>query len=93
MLSHKGRIKASQLSNSAARTSGARFVFLKGQLARLERAIGVIYRPDTERESHYFHATLPQQCDEYIWFDETHAVTPLQTRELKGLPDTYPFGI
>lgn len=60
---------------------------------RLERAIGVIYRPDTERESHYFHATLPQQFDEYIWFDETHAVTPLQTRELKGLPDTYPFGI
>jgi len=60
---------------------------------RLERAIGVIYRPETERESHYFHARLPQQFDEYIWFDATQAVTPLRTRELDGLPDTYPFGI
>ena len=60
---------------------------------RLERAIGVIYRPETERESHYFHARLPQQFDEYIWFDATQAVTALQTRELKGLADTYPFGI
>jgi protein-L-isoaspartate(D-aspartate) O-methyltransferase len=60
---------------------------------RLERAIGVIYRPDTETASHYFRAHLPQQFDEYIWFDETRAVTPLDTTELKGLPDTYPFGI
>jgi protein-L-isoaspartate(D-aspartate) O-methyltransferase len=60
---------------------------------RLERAIGVIYRPDTERESHYFHARLPQQFDEFIWFDATQAVTPLGTRQLQGLPDTYPFGV
>jgi len=60
---------------------------------RLERAIGVIYRPETERESHYFHANLPRQFDEYVWFDETHAVTPLDTAEIKGLPDTYPFGV
>jgi protein-L-isoaspartate(D-aspartate) O-methyltransferase len=60
---------------------------------RLERAIGVIYRPDTERESHYFHASLPEQFDEYIWFDATKAVTPLRTQVLDGLPDTYPFGI
>jgi protein-L-isoaspartate(D-aspartate) O-methyltransferase len=59
---------------------------------RLERAIGVIYRPETELTSHYFQANLPQQFDEYIWFDGTHAVTPLNTAELKGLPDTYPFG-
>jgi protein-L-isoaspartate(D-aspartate) O-methyltransferase len=59
---------------------------------RLERAIGVIYRPETELTSHYFQANLPQQFDEYIWFDETHAVTPLSTAEMKGLPDTYPFG-
>ena len=45
--------------------------------ARLERAIGVVYRPDTELASHYFQAVLPVQFDEYIWFDETHAVTPL----------------
>jgi protein-L-isoaspartate(D-aspartate) O-methyltransferase len=60
---------------------------------RLERAIGVIYRPETERASHYFRANLPQQFDEYIWFDDTRAVTPLETAEIKGLPDTYPFGV
>lgn len=60
---------------------------------RLERAIGVIYRPETELASHYFRASLPQQFDEYIWFDNTHAVTPLETAEVKGLLDTYPFGV
>ena len=60
---------------------------------RLERAIGVIYRPETEMASHYFLANLPQQFDEYIWLDNTHAVTPLDTAEVKGLPDTYPFGV
>lgn len=60
---------------------------------RLERAIGVIYRPESERLSHYFHAELPRQFDEYIWFDETGAVKPIQTHEIAGLPDTYPFGI
>jgi len=60
---------------------------------RLERAIGVIYRPETELQSHYFQAVLPKQFDEYVWFDQTGAVTPLETAELKGLPDTYPFGL
>ncbi len=60
---------------------------------RLERAIGVIYRPETEMASHYFRANLPEQFDEYVWFDNTHAVTPLDTAEVKGLPDTYPFGV
>jgi protein-L-isoaspartate(D-aspartate) O-methyltransferase len=60
---------------------------------RLERAIGVIYRPETELQSHYFEAVLPRQFDEYIWFDETSAVTPLRSEELEGLPDTYPFGL
>lgn len=60
---------------------------------RPERAIGVIYRPDTERASHYFHARLGEQFDEYVWFDKTTAVTPLGYRELKGAPDTYPFGL
>lgn len=60
---------------------------------RLERAIGVIYRPETELASHYFEAVLPRQFDEYIWFDESQAVTPLKTHELRGLPDTYPFGV
>jgi protein-L-isoaspartate(D-aspartate) O-methyltransferase len=60
---------------------------------RLERAIGVIYRPETELQSHYFEAVLPRQFDEYIWFDETRAVSPLRSEELHGLPDTYPFGL
>ncbi len=60
---------------------------------QLERAIGVIYRPESERASHYFQAILPRQFDEYIWFDDTRAVTPFNTAELAGLPDTYPFGV
>ena len=60
---------------------------------QLERAIGVIYRPESERASHYFQAVLPRQFDEYIWFDDTRAVTPFDTTELAGLPDTYPFGM
>jgi protein-L-isoaspartate(D-aspartate) O-methyltransferase len=60
---------------------------------RLQRAIGVIYRPETELDSHYFEATLPQQFDEYIWIDQTSAVQPFPTAELEGFPDTYPFGL
>jgi protein-L-isoaspartate(D-aspartate) O-methyltransferase len=60
---------------------------------RLERAIGVIYRPESERYSHYFEATLALQFDDYVWFDESSAVTPLTATELKGVPETYPFGV
>ncbi len=60
---------------------------------RLERAIGVIYRPETELASHYFEAVLPRQFDEYIWIDRTSATKPLDVAELEGLPDTYPFGL
>jgi erythromycin esterase-like protein len=60
---------------------------------RLERAIGVIYRPESELASHYFEAILPRQFDEYIWIDRTSAVKPFDVAELQGLPDTYPFGV
>lgn len=60
---------------------------------RLERAIGVIYRPDTELASHYFEAELPRQFDEYVWIDKTHAVAPLEAYQAAGMPDTYPFGL
>jgi erythromycin esterase-like protein len=43
---------------------------------RLERAIGVIYRPESERASHYFQAVLPEQFDAFVWYEETSAVTP-----------------
>jgi protein-L-isoaspartate(D-aspartate) O-methyltransferase len=60
---------------------------------RLERAIGVVYRPETELASHYFEASLPRQFDAYLWFEETHAVTPLPTAARPGMPETYPFGL
>ena len=61
--------------------------------ARLERFIGVIYRPDSERWSHYSTVILPSQFDAWTWFDETHAVTPLPTRQREGAEETYPFGL
>jgi erythromycin esterase-like protein len=63
---------------------------------RLERAIGVIYRPDTERASHYFFASLPAQFDAVIHFDRTRAVEPLERTAAwqKGeVPETFPSGI
>src|SRR5205085_2348372 len=50
---------------------------------RVERFIGVIYRPETERWSHYAEAVLPNQFDAWVWFDETEAVTPLAGAELR----------
>jgi erythromycin esterase-like protein len=64
--------------------------------SRLERAIGVIYRPATERLSHYFDATLPEQFDAVLHFDETRAVEPLAINaewQAGEVPETYPFGV
>ena len=63
------------------------------QEARLERFIGVIYRPETERWSHYAEAILPRQFDAWIWFDETEAVTPLPGAAAPGEDDMWPFGL
>jgi erythromycin esterase-like protein len=60
---------------------------------RLERAIGVVYRPDTELLSHYFRAVLSEQFDAYVWFENTRAITPLASERPKGAPETYPFGL
>jgi Erythromycin esterase len=59
-----------------------------------ERAIGVIYRPETDRLSHYFTAQLSDQFDAVLHFDETRAVEPLEDTagwEGDGVPKTYPF--
>jgi erythromycin esterase-like protein len=71
---------------------------IKEALSRpqLERAIGVIYRPETERVSHYFAARLSEQFDGVIHFDETRAVTPLD--KISGwshddVPETFPEGL
>jgi protein-L-isoaspartate(D-aspartate) O-methyltransferase len=58
---------------------------------RLERAIGVVYRPDTELQSHYFHATLPHQFDEWVWVDETRAVHAVTDAEAHALPRNHPL--
>ena len=61
---------------------------------KLERFIGVIYRPESERMSHYMQCSLPQQFDAYVWFDTTSAVTPLGPQHARpGVPETYPFGL
>ena len=62
---------------------------------RLERMIGVIYRPETERWSHYVECVLPEQFDAYVWFDETAPVTPLPTEMVTepGGEETWPFGL
>jgi len=62
----------------------------------LQRAIGVIYRPETERQSHYFYASLPNQFDAVIHIDETRAVEPLERTtewEAGEVPETFPTGI
>ena len=60
----------------------------------LERFIGVIYRPETERWSHYSEAVLPRQFDAYAWIDETSALQPLAAHEThSGAPETYLFGL
>ena len=63
---------------------------------RLERAIGVVYRPETERLSHYFHAVLPRQFDAVLHYDTTRAVEPLErtgTWDRGEMPETYPSGV
>jgi len=63
---------------------------------RLERAIGVIYRPETERQSHYFRARVADQFDAVIHVDETRALEPLERTagwEAGEMPETYPFAV
>lgn len=66
---------------------------------RLERAIGVIYRPETERQSHYFYARLTDQFDALLHFDQTRAVEPLERTsewdmgEVREPAETYPSGL
>jgi protein-L-isoaspartate(D-aspartate) O-methyltransferase len=74
-----------------------RQVYAKLLEPQLERFIGVIYRPETERWSHYSQAILPNQFDGWVWFDETEAVTPLpgevRPGEQASADETWPFGL
>lgn len=63
---------------------------------KLQRFIGVIYRPATERWSHYVKAVLPKQYDCFVWFDKTRAVESFETAqpdEPSAARETYPFGL
>jgi erythromycin esterase-like protein len=64
--------------------------------ARLERAIGVVYRPDSERQSHYFRARVADQFDAVIHIDDSRALEPLERTarwEEGEPPETYPFNV
>lgn len=86
---HAGRARSLTDWRSPAR------VVLREALAgpRLERAIGVVYRPDTELLSHYFRAVLSEQFDAWVWFETTRAVEPLGPKQSQGISETYPFGL
>jgi erythromycin esterase-like protein len=78
--------------------NGSDFVIDTGGLAGrgLERAIGVIYMPQTGRQSHYFEASISRQFDAVIHLDETHAVEPLERTsswDEGELPETYPWAV
>ena len=92
-LFHEAGIQAATL---ALRHPARRAVREELTPPRLERAIGVVYRPETELQSHYFTASLAQQFDEYVWFDETRAVRPLEgspRTRIDEPPETYPFAL
>jgi protein-L-isoaspartate(D-aspartate) O-methyltransferase len=89
-LFHDSRVEALFLHLREPRNADLR---AEMAVSRLERAIGVIYRPDTELASHYFHALLSHQFDEFVWFDRTEAVNPISNDEARRLPPEHPFSL
>jgi erythromycin esterase-like protein len=90
-LFHEAGLEEFMLSFPAAPQAAERL-----RTARLERAIGVIYRPETERQSHYFRARIADQFDAVIHVDDTRAVEPLERTpgwETGEVPETYPFAV
>jgi len=87
--------RRTDLARSLTDWRGAKRPDLAGVLSQslLERAVGVVYRPQSELSSHYFEAVLADQFDAYVWFAETRAVTPLGRERPHGAPETWPFGI
>jgi erythromycin esterase-like protein len=85
-----------EIGDFALLLSSSRETAVRVLQASLERAIGVIYRPETERQSHYFHADLPAQFDAVVHFDTTSAVEPMEWRAASApdeLPETYPTAL
>jgi erythromycin esterase-like protein len=92
--SYEGRSRDTGITAFLLETGPGQRETVRSELAEplLERAIGVIYRPETELLSHYFQAELSGQFDAWIWFEETEAVAarPVQAH---GPDETYPFGL
>ncbi len=93
--SWEGAFRRTGYSRSLTDWRGVRRKGLADALSQslLERAIGVVYRPQTEFASHYFEAVLADQFDAYVWFEQTAAVTPLGPERPHGAPETWPFGL
>jgi erythromycin esterase-like protein len=93
--SWEGAFRQTGLARSLTDWRGGKRDELRGALgqALLERAIGVVYRPQSELSSHYFEAVLADQFDAFMWFEESRAVTPLGPERPHGAPETWPFGL
>ena len=92
--SYEGRSRDTGIAAFMLETGPGQRESLRAELAEplLERAIGVIYRPETELLSHYFQAELSLQFDAWIWFEETEAVAARPVYA-EGPDETYPFGL
>ena len=93
--SYEGRSRDANIPAFFLETGPGQKQHIRAELAEplLERAIGVIYRPETELLSHYFQAELSRQFDAWIWFEETRAVTAYPEAHPHGPDETYPFGL
>ena len=93
--SWEGAFRGTGLARSLTDWRGGAGAELKEALGQslLERAIGVVYRPQSELASHYFEAVLADQFDAFMWFEESRAVTPLGPERPHGAPETWPFGL
>jgi protein-L-isoaspartate(D-aspartate) O-methyltransferase len=93
--SYEGRSRDANIPAFFLETGPGQKEHIRSELAEplLERAIGVIYRPETELLSHYFQAELSRQFDAWIWFTETQAVSARAEAHARGPDETYPFGL
>lgn len=93
--SYEGRSRDADIPAFFLETGPGQKQHVRDALAEplLERAIGVIYRPETELLSHYFQAELSRQFDAWIWFTETQAVAAHGEAHPHGPDETYPFGL
>jgi protein-L-isoaspartate(D-aspartate) O-methyltransferase len=93
--SYEGRSREANIPAFFLETGPGQRQHIRDELAEplLERAIGVIYRPETELLSHYFQAELSRQFDAWIWFTETSAVAAHGEAHPHGPDETYPFGL